>query len=147
MNGHISTILTMPPPCNRPDGESGYRVPGKRLLFWFRQSDRHLVVDSRPSADGMIAIDDALRRVRSRSPDTERFSRFSSRPATPDVAERNVSSQHQIYSFPPPPPPFPHQHITQASVLQPQSSSSRDRQGEDEHLHLLHRLITSKQNR
>jgi len=58
--------------------------------------------------NGTNAIINALRELRSPSPNAGGFSRFSSRATTLNNAVPGPSSQYPVYSYPPPPPPPPH---------------------------------------
>ena len=96
-------------PPRKPPNKGSNMVRGKRLPFWFRQSDHHPRVESRPGEikDGVAKIIADLRQLRSPSPGERELSRFSSRPSTPGVTP-HPPSHGPVYSYPPPPPPRPH---------------------------------------
>jgi len=97
-----------PRPRKPPDEESEDFPPTwRRLPYWMRRSEHHPMVQSQPDEiiNGTNAVINALRELRSPSPNVGGFSRFSSRATTPNNAVPGPSSQYPVYSYPPPPPP------------------------------------------
>lgn len=130
---HLSFMV---PPRQPPDQNRKGSPRGRRYRYWVRRSDEHPMVQSYPNeiVDGMAALINSLKDLRSPSPRAREFSRFSSQPATPDAMAHGQahgqssqqpgysysfppapfpamtpgqSSQQPMYSYPPPPPPFP----------------------------------------
>jgi hypothetical protein len=143
-----SPTMTKKPPKKQ---SNGFPSTWKRAPFWLRCSDQHPMVQSYPGeiVEKTNHTFEVLRNLRSPSPDERGFSRFSSRPASPDtqVVVPGSSSQFPPYFFPPPQPPHFHLPPTLASPTRqhadgslskqlqqlfpspPTSSSSRDQRG------------------
>ena len=96
-----------PRPRKPPDEESEDFPPTwERVPHWLRCSERHPMVQSQPDEiiNGTNVIINALRELRSPSPNAGIFSRFSSRATTLNNAVPGPSFQYPVYSYPPLPP-------------------------------------------